>query len=253
MNANAAMQQARLDMQTGTERLRNFLGIRQSTNFSLEPPTEIPSFKVAPDDALRFAREYRSDFVSYQRRLAEADREVAQAKANSGLQLDLTGQFSLSQTGNQVNDAYNKPLNNERLQLSLRIPIADWGKAKARLETAQTNRELEIITVEQEQINFEQEILLKVKQFELLREQVTLALRAYEISQKREEMTRNRYYIGKIGVTDLNIAISEKESARRSYMASLRSFWEAHYDLRRSTLYDFERNVPLVRKFHINQ
>ena len=52
------------------------------------------------------------------------------------------------------------------------------------------------------------------------------------MSQKREQLTRNRYYIGKIDVTDLNIAINEKEGARRGYMNALREFWLAYYDLR---------------------
>ncbi len=61
-------------------------------------------------------------------------------------------------------------------------------------------------------------------------------------------MTRNRYYIGKIDVLDLGVAVTEKENARVSYIGSLRSFWLAHYDLRRSTLFDFEKNTSLVRK-----
>jgi outer membrane protein TolC len=102
--------------------------------------------------------------------------------------------------------------------------------------------------IEQEQISFKQEILLKVQQFDLLRNQVELALRAYDVSQKRQELTRNRYYIGKIGITELGIAISEQESARRGYMNALRSFWLAFYELRQITLYDFERNISLVKK-----
>ena len=80
-----------------------------------------------------------------------------------------------------------------------------------------------------------------------------LALRAYDISVKREEMTRNRYYIGKIGVLDLGVAVTEKEAARRSFMSALRSFWLAYYDLRRSTLYDFEREVSLVRRVTVGK
>ncbi len=248
MNADAAVQQSLLDLQSGTERLRNFLGIRKTTFFKLGAPEEIPSFKLDMERALDFAKENRSYMVAFQRRLAEADQNVAEAKANSGLQMDLFGVFSLSQTSDKFGNAFQDPLDNETLRLGIQVPIADWGKARARLETACSNRELERINVEQEKVNFEQEIILKVKQFDLIRSQVALAVRAYEVSQKREQMTRNRYFIGKIGVTDLNIAISEKESARRSYMNALRDFWLAYFDIRRITLYDFEREVSLVRR-----
>ncbi len=248
MNADAALQMAVIGLQSGTEQLRNFLGIRQATFFKLAAPEYIPEFFVNTDEALNYARENRSDMIAFQRRLVEADQRVAEAKANSGLQIDLVGVISLSQTSDKLSDAFKDPLDNETLRLGLQVPIADWGKARALLETQCSNRELERMNVEQERVRFEQEIILKVKQFDLIRNQVTLAKRAYEVSQKREQMTRNRYFIGKIGVTDLNIAIIEKENARVGYMNALRDFWLAHYDLRRITLYDFERNVSLVRR-----
>lgn len=248
MNADAAVQQAHLDLQSGTERLRNFIGIRQAVFFRLEPPTNIPVFKIDSDQALQFARNYRSDIIGFQRRLAEADAEVARAKANRGFQLDIFGQFSLSQTHTSLDGVYKDPLDNELFTVGIEIPIFDWGKSRAQLETAWSNRELERLNVDVETVRFEQEILLKVRQFDLVRDKVSLASRAYEVALKREEMTRNRYYIGKIGVLDLGVAITEKESARRSYMNALRTFWLAYYDLRRSTLFDFDRGVPLVRK-----
>ena len=149
--------------------------------------------------------------------------------------------------GEKLNDAYQNPLDNETFQLGFSIPIFDWGKARARLETATSNKELIRQNVEQDEVNFEQEMRLKVKQFDLLRSKAELALRAYEIAIRKEEMTRNRYMIGKNDILDLNVAVEEKESPRRSYMSALRAFWLAYYDLRRSTLYDFDREVSLVK------
>jgi len=89
--------------------------------------------------------------------------------------------------------------------------------------------------------------LVKVQQFDLVREQVRIALRAYEIAQKRLGITRQRYLVGNILITDLNLALQEEASSRRGYIAALRNFWLAYYDLRRLTLFDYERNVSLVR------
>ena len=149
MNADAAVQQALLDLQSGTERLRNFLGIKQSIFFTLEPPEEIPAYIIDLDRAMKMAKMNRSDVVAFDRRLAEADQNVAEAKANSGLQMDLFGVVSLSQTSNNLDDVFKDPLNNESLRLGVQVPIADWGKAKARLETACSNRELERMKVHQ--------------------------------------------------------------------------------------------------------
>ncbi|MCB9276026.1 MAG: TolC family protein [Lewinellaceae bacterium] len=248
MNADASVAESQLNLQTSTERLRNFLGIRRAVYFELDPPSSLPGFDINPEQAIQYARMNRSENIGFNRQLLEAERDVAEAKGNSGLSVNLNGSFGLSQTGGTVGDAYVSPLDQEQLRLGITLPVADWGKARSQLEIAKSNQELVQLQVEQERINFEREVLIKVQQFGLQRDQVRLAVRAYDVAQKRLDMTRKRYRIGKILVTDLNIAISEEANARRSYINALRTFWLAYYDLRRLSLYDFEADRPLLRQ-----
>lgn len=248
MRADADLGQSRLDKQTSTENLRNFLGITEAVEFNLETPDQIPDFIIDAEQALDYAVRYRSDIIQLDRQLQQASQEVAQAKAQRGFSADIFFVFGLSQTGESISDVYKEPLDQELFNVGLTIPIADWGKSKAVMEIARSNEELTRLQVSQERINFEQEILVKVQQFDQVRSQVRLAQRTYEIALKRLSITRERYKIGNILVTDLNLAIQEEASARRTYVSALRNFWVAYYDLRRLTLYDFATNSPLVRR-----
>lgn len=250
MRTDAAVQESVLKLQSSTEKLRNFLGIKHAVNFKLKLPSQMPDIKLDVEKVLEIALQNRSNPLSWQRQLLEADQAIAQAKANSGVQVNVNAVFSLSQTSDQLLDAYRAPLDNETFFLEFSIPIFDWGKAKARIETAVSNKELIHQNVEQEMVNFEQELRLKVEQFNLLRNKAELAQRAYEIALRKEEMTRNRYLIGQNDILDLNVAVEEKESTRVSYMNALRTYWLAYYDLRKSTLYDFERGVSLVKSMN---
>jgi outer membrane protein TolC len=252
-NADANLARATLELQTATERTRDFLGIKDPIQFNLIPPYEIPDINIDAAKALEYANQYKSNIVSFQRRLLTAERVMAQAKGETGLNANIFGYFGLSQTGINLGDAYKDPLDQERLTVSLQVPIADWGKTKARLQTAQSNLALTKMQVDQDRINFERNILLKVQQFSLVRNQVILAASTYEVAQKRNDITRERYLIGKIGITDLNLALSELENARRSYIAALETFWMAYYELRLLTLYDFAENRPLIRTFEVDQ
>ncbi len=247
-NANASLAQATLDLQTSTERLRNFLGITEGVKFELKPPSDIPTFAIDGNIALTQASQNRSQNIRLQRLLKEAEREVVRAEKEAGINANVFGQFGLSQTDPTLGGAYNNPLDQERLSVGIQMPLADWGKAKARQQIAKSNQELTQMNVEQEWVNFEREILLKVNQFDLVRNQVALAGRSYEISQKRQDITRKRYLIGKIGITDLNIAINEQDAARVGYITALRRFWLAYYELRNLCLYDFENGQSLVKK-----
>ncbi len=247
MNANADVSQSMLTMQTSAEQLRDFLGIQQAVHFQLEAPSQLPAFALDPQQALQYARMHRPEIIAFERRLLEAQSQVAEARRTTGPQADLFVSFGLSQTGEQLSEAYTSPLDQEVVNIGLSVPIADWGKTRARREIAQSNAELTNLQVSQERVNFDREVLVKVQQFDLVREQVRIALRAYEIAQKRLGITRQRYLVGNILITDLNLAIQEEASSRRGYIAALRTFWLAYYDLRRLTLFDFERGVPLVR------
>jgi outer membrane protein TolC len=69
--------------------------------------------------------------------------------------------------------------------------------------------------------------------------QLALAAKADTVGEKRFEIAKNRYIIGKIGISDLFIAQSEKDAARAASIQALRGYWLAYYRLRRLTLYDF--------------
>ena len=178
---------------------------------------------------------------------------MAQAKAESGPNVNLFASFGLSQQASQLSNTYNDLLDREVVNLGFNVPIADWGKAKSRLAIAKSELELTQMIVGQQRINFEREVSLKVQQFNLVRNQVALALQAYEVAQKRQDITQKRYLIGKVSLTDLNISIDEQELARQAYIRALENFWLAHYELRFLTLYDFERDVSLVRQVDVGK
>ena len=247
-NAESSLAEAMLGIQRTTEQLRNFLGIKEVVNFELIPPDQLPDMFVDADKALGEARKNRSQSIELQRRLMEADMNLERAEKEAGLNANITGLIGLNNSAEAFSDAYKNPLDREEVALRLQVPLADWGKAKARRKIAESNKEFITMDVEQTRINFEREVLLHVQQFDMVKDQVNLAYRAYEISQRREEITRKRYMIGKIEVIDLNLAIREKDEGLRSYMTALRNYWTSYYRLRRLTLYDFENDRSLVRK-----
>ncbi len=247
MNADAALAEAELNLQTSTEQLRNHLGIREATSFNLLSPDEIPDIQISPQDALDQARLNRSDIISYRRRQLEADRDVEQEKKSQGVNLDINGRFGLTQTSTTFSDAYANPLDQEVFTLRLTVPIADWGKQEARKQIALSNQKLIYQTIEQEKVNFERDILIKVQQLDLKRESVTRATKALEAAEKRLDLTHKRYVIGKVDITELNLANNEREKNRQAYITALRNFWEAYYEIRLLTLYDFINKKPLLK------
>ena len=110
---------------------------------------------------------------------------------------------------------------------------------------AQSNLELVKVQVQQNEIDFEQNIFLQVMQFNLQNDQVMIAAKADTIGQKRYDVTKQRFLIGKIDVLNLNDALREKDSAKRGYIDALRNNWNYYYTLRQLTLFDFLKNQAI--------
>lgn len=248
MEAETRLAAAELEMQTNAEALRDFLNLQGDIEFDLIPPYTLPEVVIDQEKALAFAMQNRSNVVSFDRRLLEAQREVAIAKGETGVTAGLEGRFGLTQTSSDLNQAYVNPIDQEVVTFSISVPVADWGKSKARREVALANLELEQKQIDQEKENFRRVVVLRAQQFELVRKNTMVAERYLESARKRYEITYQRYLIGKISVTDLNLALADQESARRSYLQAVREFWMALYEIRGMTLYDFVADQSLMKQ-----
>ncbi len=98
-----------------------------------------------------------------------------------------------------------------------------------------------------DEVTIYQEIATLVRNMELLNSSMTLSQKADAVAKRRYTIANNLYQTGKLSLTDLSVAQSEKDNARRAYINVLKTYWTSFYLLRRLTLYDFERQAPLFQ------
>jgi len=229
---------AKLDLQTSSLQLRTYIGMGNGESFDLVMPMDIPTVVVYEEEALQHAQETRAEFIGFQRRKIEAESGVAQAKGNR-YTIGFSGGFGLNSVGADLNDLYQDPARQQYVTLNFDIPLLDWGRRKSMMQQAYANKKLTDYLIAQQQISFEQEVITKVRQFETLKLQIEISKKADEVAFERYNVAQNRYLIGKIDITNLNIALTEKDDAKRSYIEALKSFWIEYYNLRSLTLYDY--------------
>ncbi len=244
LTSDQAVAQSKLDIESSALALKSYIGINEETNLQLVIPDNIPEFSVNVDRAIEQAKNNRAEYIAFERRITEAESDIAQARAQR-YNINMQAQFGYNNTGIGFNDIYLNPQNQQIVSLGFQFPIIDWGRNKARMASANANKELTEYTVAQERVNFEQDIFTLVKNFEMLKSRLAVSQKSDEIGQKRFDLTRNRYLIGKVDIINLNQAQTEKDQARRNFIDSIRTYWQAYYDLRIRTLYDFENDQIL--------
>ena len=237
--------QAAIDVQSNTLDLRNFIGLTDDVEIELVPPADAPDFKIDYNDALKYAKSNREEYLSFQVRRLNAQRGIASARA-ARFNATLSATFGyVSPQAMEFNGAYQNLAAGSTVNLFFNLPILDGGRNKARMNQARENLKLTEFQVEQEQINFEQEIANAVRNFDQIFSQIKVALKRQEIAQRGFEVTNGRYLAGKVGILELNNARDTKDSAIRNYIDSLRQYWDAYYQLRTLTLYDFREGKIL--------
>lgn len=242
LNAQKALNQARMELKNADFELKSYTGLDQNRKLELIIPLNISLFEIDPEIALTKAKENRKETTYYQRRLISADRELAQAKNSTGLSATLRGSFGLSNSAEKFMGVYDNPEKDRTLRISLSVPILDWGNSASTVKLAESQRELTIFDVNKDIKEFDREVIVQVEQFSLLKDQLKTAEEADKVAGNGYLIALKKFQNGELSITDLNIALQEREKAKRDYIYSIQAYWVAYYHLRIFTLYDFEKN-----------
>lgn len=249
INARVSVKRDRLSLDDARFMLFTYLQAVKWNDVELVAPDNVPDMVLNEDEVIQRAMLSSTHSMTQKLSLIESQRELAQAKAQRGIQLAIHSELGLRNTADRIGAAYGHLQDNEVVGLTLSLPIFDWGVSKGRVRIAKANLDVVKTQIEQNDIEYEQTIKKLVMQFNLQYEQCRDAARAEEIANERYALTVQRFETGSISVTELNTAQQEKESARAQYISQLRTYWSNYYSIQRHTLWDYIENHEITTDF----
>ena len=240
LNAQKALNQARMNLKNADFELKKYISLEQGRKIELKIPLDITLFEIDPQLALSKAKENRKETTYYKRRLINADRDLAEAKSKTGVNATLRGSFGLSNSADNFMGIYDQPEKDRMLRVSVSVPILDWGRSASSVKLAESEREITIYDVNKDIEDFDRRVIVQVEQFSLLKDQLKTASEADRVAGNGYLIALRKFQNGELSITDLNIALQEREKAKRDYINSIENYWVAFFRLRALTLYDFE-------------
>ena len=249
LNSETALNEATIDLELRKSRLRSFLGFNEKVSLELILPREVPTIEMDYARTLDEAKANNPEILQMEQQLLESEKAVAEARSRKGIRGDLYAQFGLSGVDEDIRNSYTNLNRQQRVEVGVTVPILDWGMGRGQYRMAQSAQEVVKMDMSQSMIDFDENIFLQVMQFNLQDDQVAIASKADTIADLRYEVTKQRFLIGKIDVLDLNVALEEKDVARRGFVEALRNYWNYYYDLRGLTLYDWQKDIKLSEDF----
>jgi outer membrane protein TolC len=239
LRSRNALNNARLEFDRTLAALRLRLNLPVGAPVTIEVSGEVPTLRADTALAVAQALRNRAEVTVQELQTVQAKRRVNEARRNSGFGARLQASVGYNQSASDLDLAYRDLRNAQRFSLAVDMPILQWGARSADIEAAKAeeNRAESNRRLAREELM--QEAHFAALQLEQSRSQLELSAKADTVANKRFEVAKNRYIIGRIGIDNLFIAQNEKDQALQQYVQSLRGYWLAHYRLRRTTLYDF--------------
>jgi outer membrane protein len=245
IKSKKSMVEASQNQETSSLKLKSYIGNRVKELMELSLPNHIPDLEIDVQTAINEAHQNRSDIIAMQRKQIEAVKALARTKGDVGPNVSLVGAFGLSNRASVPSELLSNTLNQQTIQLQVKLPLMTWGRAKARLESAKASKLLTEYVNEQDKQIFDDQILTQAERFNILKEQLNLSIEADTIASQRYIIAKDRFILGNLSVTDLTLALQEKDQSKRNYITTLGDFWKCFYTLRFLTLYDFEKRQKI--------
>jgi outer membrane protein TolC len=239
LRARTSLDGARLDYSRAMAALRLLLKVPADSELAIAAPVDVPVMSVDTAVAVAEALRNRSQMASFDLQKLQAEQRINEARLSNGFGATITAMAGFNQTAPFLNDAYQSLLDQQALTVNVSMPLVQWGARHAEVEAARADKRRVENTTEQSRQQAAQEAHFAALEFSQAARILEISAKADTVGSKRFEVAKNRYVIGKIGISDLYIAQSEKDSALQSYVQALRGYWLSYYRLRRLTLYDF--------------
>jgi outer membrane protein TolC len=161
-------------------------------------------------------------------------------KGSLGLSLGIFGD------NEKLKNIYDSPTNNETVNLSLTIPLWDWGERKSRIKATEANIDIAKISLEDEQNNIILDIRKVYRNLLNLQNQIEIARQSVINAQLTYDLNLEKYKNGDLTGMDLNLIQNQLSEKQLSQTNALISYKLELLNLKIQTLYDFEKKQAIT-------
>ena len=251
VNAQNTLENAQIALKRAMFALASFLGMERDTQIELDMPSCPHPLEIPMEEALTRAKDNNPTFLQQRQNILETERDVDKTRIESQFNASVNASVGFNKVADNFKNAYTDPLQQDLINVSVSIPLIDWGVRKGKYNMAKNNLNVMTITSQQEELKLEEEVTMTVSDFNIQQRLIKSAEEALDLAVMAYEQTRQRFIIGKADVNSLTLSLNRQQAAQKNYISALQNYWLSYYRIRRLTLYDFENGVSLSDSFDL--
>ncbi|MFH0760099.1 MAG: TolC family protein [Bacteroidota bacterium] len=252
--ANNNYDMAKVEYNSQASLFKESLGINLRDSVIIKSDLEYKSVLVDVEKAVELAMENRLELRENEIQIALQEMTVKRQKAAGMPSGDIMLNYNFIGVGEDylsvpIGTTFDRTWQNltDRpgsfgVGLTASIPIVDWGRNRARVNSALATLEQNHLQLEGNKVTIEREIRTEVEQMQSSLRRLQLLEKNVLVAEKSFDISRQRYANGEI---DSQAMALERERLNTAYNSRLDSYINYKLlisDIMRKTFYDFENN-----------
>ncbi len=238
---------------------KQLIGLPLDVDVSVVTELEVEPVYVDVDRAVGLALQNRSEIVEKQIDIENRKINVKEIDARVSVKGNVRGYYRFAgfsdpelpygtSTGDLLSSSWEvlKKTPNRGVTFELEIPIWDWGKNRAEVDAEEANLNRDELELQDLYVTIEREVRDLVRKMYEAYDRVQMLAKSNDVGERSFDISLQRFANGDITSTELARASDQLNTAKLSYLSAYNEYKLALADLRRKTLYDFEKDRSLV-------
>ena len=233
---------AQRDLAREKNTLRLMLGISSAAEIELRDSIVYHPVDVDTAKAVQSALTNRSELTIGEttKRLRAMDIDLAHAKRD--FRFDLTAAYGLNRNDTDPARVFEDFGATRNAALTISIPIFDWGTNSLEVESAEIQYRSAVAAQDYARQQIRQEVLDLINRYRVAESRIKVLRKVVSVAQRGYDINLERFKSGTINQDELALSQQRLTSAKLNDLAALVDYKLALEDLKRKTLWNFEKN-----------
>lgn len=246
MTAKSTLQNREVDLENVKDEFKNYIGLAiKDEVITLADITVIPT-KVDLAIAVQYALESRMELRQKQIEIENSQFDLIKTKALNEFKGDLNLSVGVFGENEKLADTYNNPTQSPKVSVIFSIPIFDWGEKKSRIKAQEAIVKSSNLNLDNEKNRIEMDIRKVYRSIHNLYNQIEIAKQNEKNAQLTYEINLERYRNGDLTSMDLKLHQNQLSEKKTALVQAQINYKLEILNLKIQSLYDFEKNQPLV-------
>ena len=216
------------------------IGLPLSENIEVEGDVDYKPVDVNVDEAVNSALKNRPEIMNAESDIYLSGLSVEEVEARNKIKAELNASYGVNKTADDFKRIFNAFYDSRSINLSVNIPIFDWGKNSLDVEVQKASYDQSKLALINQKESIKKEIISSVNRLNSSKARIEILVKSVKIAEKSYGISSERFKSGSITSFELSQSQINLTQAKLSYLEALIDYKLSITDLERKTLMKIE-------------